>query len=292
MRSVAELKQDLLISQNLGDIVDVLKSTATIQLRTFQSKQEPDEDFLNETQNCLNVLSARASKHPYLFRRKGLPSAIVVISSDEGFLGELNTMLINTAMDRLKNKEDKIVVLGLRGENYLHDMGKDFVSSAGISDEVAYKEAEKLKNYLLKDYHRKTGSIEVVYPEFISITVQRVKVLSLLPYAPDEPLQKNTDREKESVFLLKEEDTIFEPSICRAMEVLIDLHIGFKLFQVFWSSKLSEFSARIMHLEGSTQELSHLNRKLSLEYFRQVHALRDKVIREISAAKLQMGKNQ
>jgi ATP synthase F1 gamma subunit len=289
MRSVAELKQDLSISQSLGDIVDVLKSAATIQLRTFQAKQAPNADFFNETCNCLNVLSARVPKHPYLLRRKDLPAAIVVISSDEGFLGELNTLLINAAIDRRQNKKDKIIVLGLRGEGYLNDMGEDFVSSAGIPDEVTYKEVEKLKNYLIKDYRRETGSILVVYPEFVSITVQRVKVLPLLPYAPETPLQENAGN-KEPVFQFKEEE-IFEPSVSRILEALIDLYTGFKLFQVFWSSKLSEFSARIMHLEGSTQELSYLNHRLSLEYFRQVHALRDKVIREISAAKIQMGKH-
>jgi ATP synthase F1 gamma subunit len=288
MRSVAELKQDLSISRSLGDIIDVLKSAATIQLRAFQTKQAPNINLFNEIQNCLNLLSARIPSHPYLSQRKSLPSAIVVISSDEGFLGELNTLLINAVIDRRRRGEDKIIVLGLRGESYLRDMEEDFVSFAGIPDDVTYKEAQRLKDYLIDDYRRKAGRIIVVYPEFISITVQKVKIVTLLPYTVEESRQKDENRQEAMPRFT--EETLFEPSARRTLEMLIDLYTGFRLFQIFWSSKLSEFSARIMHLEGSTQELSHLNHRLSLEYFRQVHALRDKVIREISAAKIQMGK--
>jgi len=41
-----------------------------------------------------------------------------------------------------------------------------------------------------------------------------------------------------------------------------------------------------MHLEGSTQELSHMNQRLAFNYFRQVHAVSDKTIREISASRI------
>jgi F0F1-type ATP synthase gamma subunit len=83
---------------------------------------------------------------------------------------------------------------------------------------------------------------------------------------------------------------LVEPSVTRVLNSLIELWAGFKLLEIFWLSKQSEFAARIMHLEGSTQEISHLRQRLSFEYFKQVHALKDKVIREISASKIMLGK--
>ena len=83
-----------------------------------------------------------------------------------------------------------------------------------------------------------------------------------------------------------------EPSFGSVIEILVELWMGVKLLEIFWSSKQSECAARIMHLEGSTQELTQLNRKLTFEYFRQVHSLSDKTIREISVSRNLLIKNK
>jgi len=86
------------------------------------------------------------------------------------------------------------------------------------------------------------------------------------------------------------DEMLFEPSLIKLSESVVKLWLGFRIEELFWSSKQAEFAARIMHLEGSTQELNLLKQKLSFEYFRQIHGLRDKVIREISASKILLNK--
>jgi len=49
---------------------------------------------------------------------------------------------------------------------------------------------------------------------------------------------------------------------------------------------LAELAARIMHLEGSIQELSKVDQNLKLDYFKYLHGLSDKTIREIYASRL------
>jgi ATP synthase F1 gamma subunit len=276
MRPLAELKQDFEVTRGIGDIIDVLKTTALIQFHTFQLREKPNEDFVKEIETSLQLLAQKDIHHPFLYDREILPSAIVTITSDEGFLGELNTLLVNASLDQLKSKDDEIIILGERGARYLEDVNQSFTNFPGISDEVKYKEVEILKGYLLKGYRKKFGRIYVIYPEFISLGVQKVTVWQPLPYAIL----------RAQATAPTTEEILIEPSLKRVLEGLIELWLGFKLLDIFRSSKQSEFAARIMHLEGSTQELSHLKQKLSFEYFRQVHALRDKVIREISASKI------
>jgi regulator of replication initiation timing len=62
--------------------------------------------------------------------------------------------------------------------------------------------------------------------------------------------------------------------------------LEFKFYQVLWSSRLSELAARMMHLEGSVQELKKTNLRLDMEYFKYRHALSDKTIRELTATRL------
>ena len=283
MITLMRLKQELRLSEDLGDIIDVLKSAALIQFRLFQFKDKPSSDFLKELEACFKVFSRSSiMHHPYFLDRQELPSAIVVITSDEGFLGELNTLLINACLDRRRSESDEIIVLGERGARYFKEAKERFVAFPGITDEVSLKEVENLRNYLLKSYYHRFGRILIFYPEFLSLTAQRVTLFQLLPYLGL----------TEETLASKEEDILTEPSLIRVLDASIKFWLESKLLHIFWSTKLSEFSARIMHLEGSTQELSHLNHRLAFDYFRNVHALNDKTIREISASKVLLGKNR
>jgi F0F1-type ATP synthase gamma subunit len=192
---------------------------------------------------------------------------------------------VNASLDQKKSDADELVVLGERGARYMEDMKRSFTFFPGISDECGYKEAQNLAAFLLKGYKKKFGRIIAVYPKFISITVQKVTTEELLPYS-----RRHEGSVKYPKWVMDE--MMIEPGINEAVSSLAEAWLSYMFLYIFWLSKQSEFGARIMHLEGSTQELSYMKQKLSFEYFRQVHALRDKTIREISAAKIMMGKKK
>ena len=279
MQTISELKQDLEFNRNIGDIIEVLKASSIIQFRALQFKEKPDKNYLLAIQGCFDMLDAGRIEHPYVYERKGLPSLIVVVTSDEGFLGELNTLLVNAALDQARGGDDEIVVLGERGAKYLEDMDKNFVSLSGIPDDIDYRQLEGIRDYLFAGYLKRFGRALIVYPEFISLTTQRVTVLQYLPYG----LQP---RGVEKSFPAR--DVLICPGRVNVLERLVELWAAFKIFEIAWSSKQSEYAARIMHLEGSSQELSHLNQRLSFNYFRLVHAKSDKSIREVSASKMML----
>lgn len=283
MPTIAMLKQDMESTKSLGDIVDVLKIAALMQFHAFQLKEgKPKQDFLNIAEDIFNVLVSKGLEHPFLLDRPILPSLIVVITSDEGFLGDLNMLAINAALNIVKTSEDHILCLGRRGARYLEDTDVSYKVFPGVSSEINPDELEPLKLYILNGYKKKFGRVYIIYPKFISLVVQKIDKVLLLPY------QKSSQAKILRGFFIDE--MLIEPAISHVLEILIEIYLGFRLLDIFWMSKRSEYAARIMHLEGSTQELSTLNQKLSFNYFRQEHALKDKSIREISASKVISGR--
>jgi ATP synthase F1 gamma subunit len=281
MIPLARLKQDLEFNKDLGGIIDVLKVASTIQLRQFQ-KQSVDfsQKFLAHLLESLALRTTGQINHPLFSGQKNPKRLIVVVTSDEGFLGELNTLLVNNALNQKKDNSDELVVLGERGSGYLKDCGVSFVAFRGISAKVDYREATIIRDYVLSRYLKgEIGYAFCVYPRFVSISFQRIEIRELLPCAS---LLKDIPRSPKEVV----RQLLIEPSFARVIEEWVRLWLGAVFYDIFFSSKLAELAARLMHLEASSQELSRRKQHLSREYFKYLHALSDKTIREISASRV------
>ena len=281
MLPLGKLKQNLEFNTSLGGIIDVLKVAASIQLRQFQSMSKPHDEFYKSLKDAFDMLDTKNSNHPFLTSSEDLSSCIVVITSDEGFAGELNSLLLHKALElRDASNLANFVVLGERGAAFFEEMNESFVFLPGVSQDIDSKEIDRLKDYLIREYLRGVFSkITIVYSKFLSLSSQRVETEEILPCRY---LFKENREQKEGIY----KDLIIEPSFDSVLESIVGLWLGWTIYNIFWSSKLSEFVARLMHLERSTQELSRVNQKLAMQYFRHLHTLADKSIREISAARL------
>lgn len=282
MKSVSSLKNDLMFNKSLDEIVNVLKLTTSLQFRQLQSRQEEKKDFLNMIDDSFSFCDENMIGENYLINRKEKsPKGIVVITSDEGFLGELNTSIINAGLKLKQNEADELIVLGKRGAQYLEDINEFYLSFSGISEKIEYKESDQLKKYLFNEYKkRRFNEILIVYADFLSIAVQNIKVYKLLPFSLKEIKSVN------NLYNLKDEEILIEPSYDKIVEELVSLRLGYVLYNIFYSSKLSEFAARLMHLEKSSEELSKINSELSLEYFKNLHLIADRGIREMLSSRI------
>ena len=287
MQAISKLKYSLTFNQSLDNIINILKIATSMQLRQFQAKSWEQKRFLGEINNSLAFLSKKdVRQHQFVTREKQSPKGIVVITSDEGFLGELNSLLINGAMAEKKSADDVLIIIGTKGAQYLRGLKQNHLYFSGVRGDNYFNESHKVKQYIIQEYlANKFNQIIIIYAEFVSITSQRVRRQVLLPF-PISDLKGLSERRKES-----DKTLLIEPSAERIIEGLISLNLDYSLRRILYSSKLSELAARLMHLERSYQELSRKNKQLSMEYFKSLHAQADKRIREISASRMMKKKD-
>ncbi|MFH1678107.1 MAG: FoF1 ATP synthase subunit gamma [Candidatus Omnitrophota bacterium] len=275
MIPVGRLKSNLQFNKNLGDLIEVMKLAATTQFNQFRQRQEPSEEFIRLLDDVFGVLISSGVTSELLTPREHLPSLLFLVSSDEGFLGELNFLLVNKLLAN-RRQIDFIACCGQQGANYLKDIQVNFSFFDSPGEKIDADLLGKIRDYLLGQYiQRKVGKVYVVYSRFTNITLQQIELETLLPLsgAPDltnKPIPH----------------LLIEPDIKEVIKGWAKCWLDFRLFQIFWSSKLAEFAARIMHLEGSVQELGKINSHLHMEYFKYQHSLSDKSIRELTAARL------
>ncbi len=293
MFKLAKLRNELRLNKELGGIVNVLKGVASSEFYRLQKARKRLDEFGNYLRDFLQMVDITEFRHPFL-EVSQKPSAILLITSDAGFLGKLNITVVNSALEQCSGNE-KLVIVGKQGARLIEEVrpvrkgfsngagksftprGVGFTSFPGISDKVDYEEAERLADFINKNFlDKKIGKTIVVYPQFLSFAVWKVQVYQLLPCR----------------FLFREEQAeqegriIIEPSKTKIIEYLVKIWITYMLYGIFWESKLSEWAARVMHLEGSSYEIKQLDKKLRFQYLRILHEISDKNIREVFSGRL------
>jgi F-type H+-transporting ATPase subunit gamma len=277
MLSLVNLQTDRRLVSELHSVIDVLKGFSIMQLRTLQQRQW-DQTFSENLEDAFRILNLQYVVHPFLKDHPDLPKAIVVLTSDEGFTGELNTLLIEEAQMRWKLK-DELVVLGERGIGFLRSRGREFVEFKRQREkEFTYDDVKNLTAYLTRNYLGKVfGRVDFIYPRFISLTKQILVTQRLLPFHPQKAIKKKKTVPREA---------IIEPDLFSLVDILVRLWMTQVIFEIFREAQLAQTAARILQLEGSSQELSVREKKLRQQYFKRLHAINDSKIHEILASRL------
>jgi len=277
MLTLKQLKKDIQFNYQLSNLIDILKSVASSQFRQLQAKREYFFRFNQSLQGFFESVKFFESKHPFFFKEPSPKdiSGIVMITSNEGFLGELNSRVINAGLE-LRKENDELIILGEKGAHFLEELGESFLYFPGISEEIRYEQTQNLRDYLIQQYLKKRFSkVFMIYPEFISFLHREIKIEQLLPYKIDSLQTHNSSPE-----------ILIEPDQERIVDYLIRLWMAQKIYDIFWESKLSEWASRVIHLEKSSQICSQMSKKLQFFYFRTLHQISDRNIREIVASRL------
>lgn len=276
MQSLQKLKKDLVLNRELTQLLDLLKGIAASRFRALEQEKERFARFMEAFEGFFQMIDFSLVEHPFAQDKTG-KLAIIMITSDEGFMGGLNTRVINTALGCSDAQKAQLIIIGERGAGYLRGLGRDFIGFPGISSEERYEAAVKLKDFIMKEaLAGKFSRLILIYPKSISFTIQRIEALTILPCS--ELFEERRE--------LAAENIIIESSLGGIIEYLLGAWITQKLLEVIEDSKLSEFSARTVHLEESHQVLLQRQKIIESRYFRSHHELVDKGMREIFSAQL------
>ncbi len=279
MARARELKEDLVFNSELMGILEIMKNIAIFQFRSLQKKKERFVKFSQALGGFFRMVDIAKTPHRFI-SPKTEKAAIVMITSDEGFMGDLNFQVVDSAMLRKGPASAELIVVGESGERYLKDMGKECVAFKGAADaEERPILARKLKEYIIKGIMEgRFGRTAISYPNPISFMVQRVETVDLFPLTA----LFTQDQEKKE----DGQPVIMESSAEDIIEYIAEEFIEQKLIEILEDSKLSEFAARAGHLERSGQELLEKRNHLRGQYFHAYHEVIDKNTRELFSSQI------
>lgn len=278
MQSLQRIKEELHLNVYMAELMEILKGIAVSEYWALLKKQGRFKRFVDAFNGFFNILDFSSLDHP--FARNTGKLAILMITSNEGFMGGLNARVIETAFAHPEADTAALIMVGEQGAVRLEALKRPFKGFAGVVTEETYPAAVELRNYIVQEVQK--GAFQrlvVYYPKSISFMVQRVEELRVLPCT--ELFQKKGKAAPEEV-----EGLIIESSLHEMIQYLVETWIVQKFFEIFEESKLAEFSARTVHLEESFQLLQERGKGMRFQYLRSWHELIDKGMRDIFSAQI------
>jgi F0F1-type ATP synthase gamma subunit len=273
MKTVNEINEELRFNKELMNVLDVLKSISIYRFHSLHDKKRRFPRFDMELHGFYSMVDLRHVKHPFINPRSET-TALIMITSDEGFMGDLNLQVIDVALTDSHAYRAELFVVGERGARQLRDIGRTGYTTfkSALTMEERFKLAIEMKDAILAGAKQgRFGRVFTFYPKPVSFLVQQVDKRPILPLEIPPPAPRVGK-------------VIIESPLSGVINYLAEEDVVYKFVDLLEDSKLSEYASRAVHLEGSTRELEEKEKDLKYEYFRASHELIDKNIRELFSA--------
>ncbi len=227
--------------------------------------------------------STDVSKHPLVLSREVTKVLVVVITSDKGLAGSLNSGVTKRAMTALalrgiSRENTGIIAIGRKGEEFFSRRGYILEEHMeAMKDESSLIDFQGVVSLVTDLFTRgEYDECLLAYTNFRSTFEQEPVVRTLLPLSIDGVMGmikgitpergKFAESKEITEKLTHSADYLFEPSPEAVFDSLLPRLIAIELYHAFVESKASEHSARMVAMRNASDKAEEVSFLLTREY--------------------------
>jgi F-type H+-transporting ATPase subunit gamma len=261
MASQREIRQRISAVRNIKQITRAFQFVAASKLKRAQDATLAARPYSEKLDEVLADLASvlDGEDHPLLAAREGGKRLIVLITTDRGLAGPLNTNTIRFAAKEITQHAGDltVVTVGRKGRDAMRRAGVPMEAHfAGFGDRPAFADVLPLARLITDDYLAGTyGRADIIFPRFVSTLTQRPEQFELLP------IKATPDTEG-----IPGHQFIFEPSASAVLERLVPRYVATRLYQAVLEAKASEESSRMVAMKAATENAEDLIEDYTLVY--------------------------
>ncbi|QUI20901.1 ATP synthase F1 subunit gamma [Vallitalea pronyensis] len=263
MASMRDIKIRRNSIQSTQKITKAMKLVATAKLQKAKEKAAETRPFFHKMHETIGSILAQSQNisHPFLTERDVKNRGYIVITSNRGFAGGLNSNLVKLVSREADPQHAKVVAIGKRGVDQLRRNGFEVIKDYNeVIQQPMYRDAVNIGERLLDMYREGLiDEVYVAYTAFKSALTQEAMLLKVLP------VDISTFEANEVV---TSDIMTYEPSAEEVLEQVIPKYINSMIFGALRESVASEHGARMTAMDSATENASEMIDKLSLEYNR------------------------
>jgi F-type H+-transporting ATPase subunit gamma len=267
MASGRDIRRRIRSISGTAQITRAMQMVAASKMRKAQQAAIEARPFAKRIDRIQRIATAnvRDFTHPLLERRDVKKRAVLLVSSDKGLCGALNSNLFRL-VGRYDTATTVFIAAGRKGAQFLARTGRQLVAEFPYGDSPTFLEsrviAAMVRNLFLK---HEVDSVHVIATEFVNTLVQRSVILDLLPIGDirgiDFPGAPRHERAP-----IPTHEFFFEPDAHDVIDYLLVAYLNIAVHLTLVNAKASEQSARMVSMKGATDNAAEMIRDLTLEY--------------------------
>jgi len=267
MLSPRELRRRIKSITSTSQITRAMQMVAASKMRKAQQatlKTRPFSGLLYRIQRYATT-HAQDFTHPLMEVRAVRKRAVILIGTDKGLCGGLNTNLFRVAA-QFDPATTVFITAGKRESQFIARTHRILVAEFTFTDSPRMDEARPIANFA-RDLFLKgeVDEVKVVSSRFINTMTQKAVAIEFLPIGEIKGM-KIPGAESEADLAADTTEVVFEPSPEAVLSYLFGHYLNIFIYLVMLESKASEQSARMVSMKNATDSANGLIEHLTLEY--------------------------
>jgi F-type H+-transporting ATPase subunit gamma len=267
MANTRDIRRRIKSIRSTAQITKAMQMVAASKMRKAQQHALAGRPYAELMNKVLVSLQKRTNPqlHPLLEVRPLKKELVLVISTDKGLCGGLNTNLFREAANFDQTKT-AFVVSGKKARQFIARTKRELLADFELKDAPSFVESKPLSKFCLEKFlRREVDKVSVLYTHFINTISQRAVVQTLLPISSFD-LPKGATTEESTQDLDPMLGYVFEPKAEELLGVVLPYYIQFQVFQMILDARASEHSARMVAMKNATDNAEQFIKDLTLEY--------------------------
>ncbi len=285
MAGSKEIRMKIKSVQNTRKITKAMEMVAASKMRKAQDRMRATRPYGEKIRQVAAHLSTAHPEyqHPYLVQREKVKSVgFILVTSDKGLCGGLNTNVLRQltqAMKKWENQGAKIelVTIGNKGLSFMQRMGGNVVAQVTQLGDTPHLEKliGPVKVMLDRYTNGEIDAVYIAYNRFINTMKQEPTIEPLLPLAKGE-LKDNNNQANTTAW-----DYIYEPDPKAVIDELMVRYVEALVYQAVTENIASEQSARMVAMKAASDNAGNVIGELQLIYNKSRQAAITKELSEI-----------
>jgi len=294
MPNLRDIRRRIKSVKNTAQITKAMQMVAATKMRRAQQAAINLRPYADRLDDLAGHLYANIGKdevsHPLLQGgAKSGKTAVVVITSEKGLCGPLNTNLLRDVL-KADDASRVYISVGRKGRQFLARMKKNLLADFELKDSPTFAESKTISRFILQKFEEQQfDRVEIYYNRFINTLSQVATRYPIVPIGAGvlETARALGEAEKTERLEKKSDEKVpynFEPDPDVLLGKLLPYYVHLELYEKILESRASEHSARMVAMKNATDNAKQLIKDLTLEYNKARQASITNEILEIASA--------
>ena len=292
MPSTRDIRRRIKSVKSTAQITRAMQMVASSKMRKAQLAALAGRPYATLMNEVLAAVSEGQGDftHPILEKREGKKRAVILVSTDKGLCGALNSNLLREA-SKFEKDTTAFICAGKKGAQFIHRTKRNLAAEFTYKDNPQFSEARAISKFAQDMFLKgEVDRVDVLYTNFINTLSQKPEVRQLLPIGKLQAFDADVTGESKGGELKKSDvEYLFEPNAADVLGNLLPHYVNYQVFQFLMEAKASEHSSRMVAMKNATDNAKQLIKDLTLEYNKLRQANITKELLEITTAQMAMG---